>query len=85
MIFSRKKKKKKKKKPRPVDVKIEIDNEIISETKFSKFLGVHIDNKLNWKMHIDYVSGKIARGIGILIKARKMWKIIKFWGRGLGK
>ena len=64
MIFTRKK-------SRPTDVKIEIDNEIISETKSSKFLGVHIDNKLNWKMHIDYVSGKIARGIGILIKARK--------------
>ena len=53
-------------------IKIEIDNEITSETKSSKFLGVHIDNKLNWKMHIDYVSGKIARGIGILIKARKV-------------
>ena len=65
MIFTRKK-------SRPTDVKIEIDNEIISETKSSKFLGVHIDNKLNWKMHIDYVSGKIARGIGILIKARKV-------------
>ena len=61
MIFARKK-------TRHVDVKIEIDNEIISETKSSKFLGVHIDNKL----HIDYVSGKIARGIGILIKARKV-------------
>ena len=65
MIFTRKK-------TRPTDVQIEIDNEIISETKSSKFLGVHIDNKLNWKMHIDYVSGKIARGIGILIKARKV-------------
>ena len=57
---------------RATDVKIEIDNEIIFETKSSKFLGVHIDNKLNWKMHIDYVSGKIARGIGILIKSRKV-------------
>ena len=66
MIFTRKKKKHKK--TRPTDVKIEIDNEIISETKSSKFLGVHIDNKLNWKMHIDYISGEI----GILIKARKV-------------
>ena len=49
---------------KPADIKIEIDNEIISETKFSKFLGVHIDSKLNWKMHIDYASGKIARGGG---------------------
>ena len=50
------------KKTQHVDIKIETDNEIISETKSSKFLGVHIDNKLNWKMHVDYVSGKIARG-----------------------
>ena len=53
-------------------IKSEIDNEITSETKSNKFLGVHIDNKLNWKMHIDYVSGKIARGIGILLKTRKV-------------
>ena len=67
MVFTRKK-------TQSVDIKIEIDNEIISETKSSKFLGVHIDNKLNWKMHVDYVSGKIARGIGILVKARKVFR-----------
>ena len=66
MVFTRKK-------TQLADIKIEIDNEIISETKSSKFLGVHIDNKLNWKMHGDYVSGKIARGIGILVKARKVF------------
>ena len=62
-----------KKKTCSADAKIEVDNEIISETKSSKFLGMHIDNKQNWKMHIDYVSGKIARGIGILKKA---WKFL---------
>ena len=30
-----------------------------------------IDNKLSWKDHITYISGKIARGIGIILKARK--------------
>ena len=30
-----------------------------------------IDEKLNWKRHINYVSGKISRGIGIILKARK--------------
>ena len=61
------------KKTRPADVEIEIDKETISETKSSKFLGVHIDNKLNWRMCVDYVSGKVARGIGILIRARKVF------------
>ena len=60
-------------KTRPADVKIEIDKETISETKSTKFLRVHIDNKLNWRMHVDYVSGKVSRGIGILIRARKVF------------
>ena len=37
----------------------------------TKFLGVVINHKLNWKDHISYISGKIARGLGIIIKARK--------------
>ena len=68
MMFTRKK-------TRPADVKIEIDKETISETKSSKFLWVHIDNKLKWRMHVDYVSRKVARVIGILIRARKVFSI----------
>ena len=37
----------------------------------TKFLGVIIDNKLSRKEHIFYVSGKVARGIGIISKVRK--------------
>ena len=31
-----------------------------------------IDEKLKWKCHINYVSGKISRGIGVILKARKL-------------
>ena len=31
-----------------------------------------MDEKLNWKRHINYVSGKISRGIGVILKARKL-------------
>lgn len=48
-----------------------IDGQPISETNKSKFLGVIIDNKLSWKDHITYLAGKIARGIGVIIKARQ--------------
>ena len=48
-----------------------IDNQNIKETPTTKFLGVYIGSKLDWKTHISYVGGKIARGIGVLIKARK--------------
>ena len=40
----------------------------------TKFLGVIIDDKLNWKAHISYISGKISRAIGVIIKARNLGK-----------
>ena len=55
---------------RPLKLNIVIDNESIGEVRRTKFLGVFIDNKLNWKDHITYISGKISRGIGMIIKAR---------------
>ena len=58
------------KKTKP-SIKFKIEGESISETVKSKFLGVIIDNKLSWKDHIAYISGKIARRIGIILKARK--------------
>ena len=48
-----------------------IDYERIGETCKTKFLGVLIDNKLTWKDHINYISGKSARGNRVIIKARE--------------
>ena len=45
----------------------------IQEVKETKFLGVIIDNKLKWSAHIMYISKKIAKGIGILLKSRKVF------------
>ena len=53
-------------------VNLKIDNEVLSEVKKTKFLGVIIDNKLTWKEHITYICCKIRRGIGILLKARNV-------------
>ena len=39
-----------------------------------KILGLMIDNKLNWLEHIKCVSRKIAKGTGIIIKARKSFE-----------
>ena len=55
----------------PAKIDLMIDNERIGETCKTKFLGVIIDKTLAWKDHINYISGKIARGIGVIIKARK--------------
>ena len=48
---------------------INIEGHIINEVDSTKFLGIYLDNKLNWKKHIAYVSGKVARGIGLIKKS----------------
>ena len=50
---------------------MKIDDVNIGEVESTKFLGVVIDKKLTWKLHIAYISGKISRGVGMIIKARR--------------
>ena len=50
-----------------------INGNRISEVNETKFLGVIIDNKLKWSPHIMHISKKIAKGIGIIRKARKVF------------
>ena len=52
---------------------IVINQTRIQEVKETKFLGVIIDNKLMWSAHIKYISKKIANGIGIILKSRKVF------------
>ena len=50
-----------------------IDGNKIMEVTETKFLGVVIDCKLNWSPHITYISKKVAKGVGIILKARKLF------------
>ena len=47
-----------------------MNNCTLNVTSQLKYLGVIIDNKLNWHQHITYVKNKISKGIGIMYKAR---------------
>ena len=47
-----------------------MNNCVLNMTNQLKYLGVIIDNKLNWIQHINYVKNKISKGIGIMYKAR---------------
>ena len=47
-----------------------IDNVKIERETVTKFLGVLIDENLNWKSHIDYIVNKISKTIGILYNIR---------------
>ena len=52
---------------------INIDGHRVEEVTQTKFLGVILDNKLNWHAHCEYICGKMSKGIGIIIKARKVF------------
>ena len=47
-----------------------IENIHIRKEYVTKFLGVFFDENLSWKQHIDIVSSKISKSIGILYKSR---------------
>ena len=51
-------------------MKIEIDDKTLNQHKSVKYLGILIDCHLNWKEHIQLLSKKISRGIGVLCKIR---------------
>ena len=50
---------------------IVIDGNIISFATNTKFLGINIDNNLTWKDHINYVTKKISKGVGVLLRLGK--------------
>ena len=52
---------------------ISIGGHRIEEVRQTKFLGIILDNKLNWHAHCEYICGKMSKGIGIIIKARKVF------------
>ena len=54
----------------PWELKIKIDGKKIFPSPFVKYLGVIIDSKLNWKFHLEQLTVKLSRAIGMLAKIR---------------
>ena len=50
---------------------IVIDDNIITSTTKTKFLCINIDNKLTRKAHIYYITTKISKGVGVLLRLSK--------------
>lgn len=49
-----------------------IDGNVLDRVDCTKFLGVIIDEKLNWYKHIDHISLKISRALGILNRIKNV-------------
>jgi len=50
---------------------LKIGNSNIEETDSIKFLGLHIDKHLTFKNHINHISNKISKSIGIIYKLNR--------------
>ena len=50
------------------DLSINLNNHMLENFDHAKFLGVMIDRKLNYTEHIDFISNKISKSIGIIFK-----------------
>ena len=51
-------------------ITILINNKAIDEDKYIKYLDATLDSQLSFKFHIDELTKKISRGIGLLYKLR---------------
>ena len=47
-------------------VSFTINNENIEQVSSFSFLGIHLDENLKWNKHIDMLTNKLSRVIGIL-------------------
>jgi hypothetical protein len=44
-----------------------------------KYLGLMIDSNLSWKSHIDYISLKLSRIVGIIARIRHILLLSIHW------
>ena len=57
----------------PLTFQIPYNNSFIVNSIFCKYLGILIDNQLNFKQHIQLVESKIAKSVEILNKLRHIF------------
>ena len=53
-------------------INIKINDKYPKQENYTKYLGVIIDNKINWKLHIKQINLKLSKGIGVLYKVRHL-------------
>ena len=53
-----------------ISLKMKVCRKRIHASPYVKYLGVFIDENLNWKIHINVISTKLIKGNAILSKLR---------------
>ena len=51
---------------------LQIRQSALEAVPSTKYLGVHINNSLNWKKHIEEISKKISRSLGLFEVCKKI-------------
>ena len=57
------------------NIKLCINGKLLKQENYIKYLGIMIDCHLNWKSHINFVTRKVKRSIGILSRVRHFTNI----------
>ena len=56
----------------PKMIEIELNGVLITNSKYTKFLGLWIDDKLDWQIHLSKLQTKLNQSLGLLNRAKKM-------------
>ena len=49
-----------------------IGGNLLQRVEYTKFVGVLVDKKLNWKKHFDHIAQKISKGLGAMGRLRNI-------------
>ena len=52
-----------------------LNDKSLVQVETTTFLGIHIDNKLTWKTHVNYISKLISRNTGVIGKLKKSFPV----------
>ena len=58
--------------PPDLELHLKVNNAEIPSVTAAKLLGIIIDDRLNWKPHIQYVKSKLSSILTIMYKASKL-------------
>ena len=53
-------------------IELYLNGDSVSRVNDITFLGVIIDENMSWRPHTEYISTKVSKTIGILLRARQM-------------